>query len=118
MSNFFFLCFFLCAKVVCGMEETIENQLVIPGTRIGDAEDYEAGPGTYVRHKYVYSSLVGKVEISGAQGEKPTISVARSAEPSLVPAVGSIVTGSFQISFCWSLFSLLILFLVFFFQVK
>eukprot|EP00009_Paramoeba_aestuarina_P002397 CAMPEP_0201509104 /NCGR_PEP_ID=MMETSP0161_2-20130828/2255_1 /ASSEMBLY_ACC=CAM_ASM_000251 /TAXON_ID=180227 /ORGANISM="Neoparamoeba aestuarina, Strain SoJaBio B1-5/56/2" /LENGTH=186 /DNA_ID=CAMNT_0047903957 /DNA_START=73 /DNA_END=633 /DNA_ORIENTATION=+ len=72
----------------------MDNQIVIPGTRIGGEEDYEAGPGTYIRHKYIFSSLVGKVEISsGTQGEKPTVSVARSAEPSLVPSVGSIVTG-------------------------
>ena len=83
----------------------MENQVVIPGTRIGDAEDYEPGTGTYVRHKYVFSSLVGKVEISGAQGEKPTISVVKSAEPSLVPAVGSIVTGSIRKSIGWLFFA-------------
>ena len=69
---------------------------MIPGTRIGGDDEYEAGPGTFIRHKYLYSSLVGKVELSSAaQGEKPTLSVVRSAEPSLVPAVGSIVTGIF-----------------------
>lgn len=35
---------------------------VTPGTRLCFASEYEAGPGTYVRDEYIYSSVVGVVQ--------------------------------------------------------
>ncbi|KAL1936097.1 hypothetical protein VTP01DRAFT_231 [Rhizomucor pusillus] len=67
---------------------------VTPGQRLGYAEDYIAGPGTYEREGLLYASVVGFRRIrTRDEGKLPVMSVTREKEQSAVPEVGSIVTG-------------------------
>jgi exosome complex component CSL4 len=66
--------------------------VAVPGTRLGHIENFISGSGTYVRDDYIYSSLVGEVIVDETNGQK-TLNVKRSSEPTIVPTVGSIVTG-------------------------
>jgi len=42
---------------------SIADQFVTPGTRIGSVDDFSAGKGTYVRNNHIYASVVGKVQL-------------------------------------------------------
>ncbi|KAG9292998.1 hypothetical protein G9A89_016360 [Geosiphon pyriformis] len=70
------------------------SQLVTPGQRIGIAQDFISGPGTYVRGNYIYASLVGQKLIeASSNGKLPTLSVIREKQRWDVPQVNSIITG-------------------------
>lgn len=80
------------------------STIVTPGRRLGLTQEYEAGPGTYVRGGMVYSSLLGvqrkqqpaeetKTEDSKDATSKPTLSVERSTTKFAIPAIGSEVLG-------------------------
>ncbi|CAG8462028.1 7694_t:CDS:2 [Diversispora eburnea] len=75
---------------------------VTPGTRLCFASEYEAGPGTYERDEYIYSSVVGIVQeflptvSSNTVEEKKQskiITVSREKHQSSIPDVDSIITG-------------------------
>ena len=36
-----------------------KKAVAVPGERLGSLEEYLPGKGTYIRHGYLYSSLVG-----------------------------------------------------------
>ena len=78
-------------------------RLVVPGTRICDADDnrFLSGSGTYVLHGSIYSSLVGTLNLSPVPSDgkekdhkvmKVEVESRRKELHSLVPAVGDIVT--------------------------
>jgi len=65
----------------------------IPGDKLGNVNEYESGPGTYILGNYVYASVVGLQRISEEQKEgKPVIEIAHDKPPSLVPQLGDLVT--------------------------
>jgi len=68
---------------------------VTPGRRLCLAENVTAGPGTYIRGEYIYSSVVGVVRelTPSAEGEPRIITVSREKFQSTIPEVGSVVTG-------------------------
>ncbi|KAG2228356.1 hypothetical protein INT45_011148 [Circinella minor] len=67
---------------------------VTPGQRLGYAEDYISGAGTYERDGILYASVVGLRSVdSNMDGELPTMTVSREKEQSAVPEVGSVITG-------------------------
>ncbi|KAI8377554.1 uncharacterized protein BYT42DRAFT_546231 [Radiomyces spectabilis] len=69
-------------------------EAVTPGQRLGYADDYIAGPGTYIRDGLLYASVVGLRHIEPAtDGQLPTISVSKEKEQSAVPEVGNVITG-------------------------
>ncbi|KAJ2714075.1 hypothetical protein H4R19_001917 [Coemansia spiralis] len=66
--------------------------VVTPGRRLGLAEEYEAGNGTYVRNGLIYSSILGtraEQAASDEKGGKSTLSVERKNAKFAIPAIGS-----------------------------
>ncbi|CAI2190158.1 6890_t:CDS:2, partial [Funneliformis geosporum] len=65
-----------------------------PGQRLGFAQDYAAGSGTYVRGNLLYASVVGVKRIlkTTAEGEA-ILTVSREKKQSAIPEEYSIVTG-------------------------
>lgn len=52
------------------------QKMVCPGTRLGKASDFRAGPGTYERGMYIFASVVGPREEQAAEdGKKPFLIV-------------------------------------------
>eukprot|EP01097_Dermamoeba_algensis_P004277 TRINITY_DN2820_c0_g1_i2.p1 TRINITY_DN2820_c0_g1~~TRINITY_DN2820_c0_g1_i2.p1 ORF type:complete len:242 (-),score=63.65 TRINITY_DN2820_c0_g1_i2:175-861(-) len=69
------------------------SHCVVPGERLGYADDFQASLGTYVRKQYIHASVVGfKHIVPGSEGEKPSFLVLREKETSVVPIIGNIVT--------------------------
>ncbi|KAI8096980.1 uncharacterized protein BX664DRAFT_325327 [Halteromyces radiatus] len=67
---------------------------VTPGQRLGYAQEYTAGNGTYERDGLLYASVVGIRRITTVEnGQLPIISVSKEKEQSAVPDVGSVITG-------------------------
>ncbi|KAF8067161.1 EXOSC1 [Scenedesmus sp. PABB004] len=66
--------------------------LVCVGDRLGAADEWAPGPGTYVRGGGVYASIVGAQAATPGEGGRPGVLavVARGAAP-VVPEAGSIV---------------------------
>ncbi|KAJ2810894.1 hypothetical protein H4S07_002404 [Coemansia furcata] len=71
--------------------------VVTPGRRLGVAQEYEAGTGTYVRNGVIYSSILGTRVIStsdeGSDDAKTTVSVERSNTKFAIPVIGSEILG-------------------------
>ncbi|CAG8784050.1 12312_t:CDS:2, partial [Acaulospora morrowiae] len=76
-------------------DEIMSTKYVTPGRRLCYADNVAAGPGTYLRGEYIYSSVVGAVRelAPSAEGEPRTITVTREKIQSIIPEVDSIVTG-------------------------
>ncbi|KAG0175644.1 hypothetical protein DFQ28_006592 [Apophysomyces sp. BC1034] len=71
-----------------------QPEAVTPGQRLGYAEDFIAGAGTYVRDGLLYASVVGLKHVTPGQEDQPAIiTVSREKEQSAVPEVGSVITG-------------------------
>ncbi|KAM9379633.1 exosome complex component CSL4 [Phaethornis superciliosus] len=64
----------------------------VPGERLCSAEEATAGSGTYTRHGFIFSSLVGCLEKRSEDSGLPVVSVVRDAESQLLPDVGDVVT--------------------------
>ncbi|PIA16737.1 hypothetical protein COEREDRAFT_15229 [Coemansia reversa NRRL 1564] len=69
---------------------------VTPGRRLGLAEEYEAGSGTYTRNGMIYSSILGTKVVEKAEEpketdsqSKPTLYVKRSNAKFAIPVIGS-----------------------------
>ncbi|CAO3627420.1 unnamed protein product [Cunninghamella blakesleeana] len=74
--------------------DTKSYEAVTPGQRLGYAQDYIIGPGTYERDGLIYSSVVGIRHITNSDGNQlPIISVSKEKEQSAVPDVGSVIVG-------------------------
>ncbi|KAH8552605.1 hypothetical protein BGW37DRAFT_466468 [Umbelopsis sp. PMI_123] len=70
------------------------STIVTPGQRLGYAQDFAAGAGTYERGGLLYASVVGvKKVIKQPNGNLETITIVREKEQSAVPSVGSVITG-------------------------
>ncbi|CAB4396892.1 hypothetical protein RhiirA5_281770 [Rhizophagus irregularis] len=71
------------------------KNIVTPGQRLGFAQDYVAGPGTYVRGNLLYASVVGMKRVSKqtAEGETLVLTVSREKQQSAIPEVCSLITG-------------------------
>ena len=54
-------------------------EIVTPGQRLGHAQDYTGGPGTYVRGDFLYASVVG-VKRVWVKTDKKVQSVRRRSE--------------------------------------
>ncbi|KAJ2492192.1 hypothetical protein IWW37_001640 [Coemansia sp. RSA 2050] len=69
--------------------------IVTPGRRLGVAEEYESGTGTYLRNGVIYSSILGTRTISneGSEDVKATVSVERSNTKFAIPVIGSEILG-------------------------
>ncbi|KAJ2833444.1 hypothetical protein FBU31_001904 [Coemansia sp. 'formosensis'] len=76
---------------------TASPVVVTPGRRLGVAQEYEAGTGTYVRNGVIYSSILGTRVIStsdeGSDDAKTTVSVERSNTKFAIPVIGSEILG-------------------------
>lgn len=67
--------------------------ICIPGERLGSADLYKVGEGTYIRHGFIFSTLAGYKKTSTvSDGEIPEISVVSGEQSSVIPEVRSIVT--------------------------
>ncbi|RIA91202.1 hypothetical protein C1645_724344 [Glomus cerebriforme] len=70
------------------------KNIVTPGQRLGFAQDYVSGPGTYVRGNLLYASVVGMKRVTKqTTGESPMLTVSREKQQSAIPEVYSIITG-------------------------
>ncbi|EDO49274.1 predicted protein [Nematostella vectensis] len=69
----------------------MEASIAVPGERLGSAEQYSAGNGTYSRHGHIYSCLAGYRHVE-KDGDKSVMSIVREEEKDVVPKIGSIVT--------------------------
>jgi len=70
------------------------KDIVTPGQRLGFAQDYVAGPGTYARGNLLYASVVGIKQVSiQTAGELPKLTVSREKQQSAIPEVHSVITG-------------------------
>ncbi|CAM0134871.1 hypothetical protein VKS41_000560 [Umbelopsis sp. WA50703] len=68
--------------------------VVTPGQRLGYAQDYIAGPGTYEKDGLLYASVVGAKKLYKNENDQlHTLTIIREKEQSSVPTVGSTVTG-------------------------
>ncbi|KAJ1998673.1 hypothetical protein H4S02_011105 [Coemansia sp. RSA 2611] len=69
--------------------------IVTPGRRLGVAEEYESGAGTYLRNGVIYSSILGTRTITTEESEdaKATVSVERSNTKFAIPVIGSEILG-------------------------
>ncbi|MHA2357220.1 MAG: exosome complex RNA-binding protein Csl4 [Candidatus Heimdallarchaeaceae archaeon] len=66
------------------------NELVFPGTRIAVTEEFLGGTGTYSNEDYIFSAVIGYVNINI---EKHEISVLSKPKMTPVPKVGDIFIG-------------------------
>ncbi|KAJ1823109.1 hypothetical protein LPJ56_000445 [Coemansia sp. RSA 2599] len=68
-----------------------DTAFITPGRRLGIAQEYEAGSGTYVRNGTIYSSILGTKKISEKSegAEKPTVSVEKADSKFAIPVIGS-----------------------------
>ncbi|KAJ1730823.1 hypothetical protein LPJ61_002820, partial [Coemansia biformis] len=71
-----------------------ELVVVTPGRRLGLADEYEPGSGTYMRNGVIYSSILGtrttrEAQEKGDAGDKPVLSVERKSAKFAIPAIGS-----------------------------
>lgn len=41
----------------------MSTTFVTPGKKLGSIQEYEVGPGTYIRNNYIYSSTLGEIYI-------------------------------------------------------
>ena len=71
------------------------DSFAIPGERLGSTDEFQPGPGTYVRGAFIYSKLVGRKRIieKGADGcSKAKISIHNGDENKhFVPEKGSML---------------------------
>ena len=67
-----------------------ENNITIPGERLGSTSQFDNGDGTYVRNGFIYSKLCGKKNLTDVEDGQPVISVLRNNGQNLVPEVKSI----------------------------
>ena len=78
------------------IKENDKRRVVVPGMRICAAEEhYIAGQGTYALQGYIYSSLVGFLQlVKKTKDEQETVSIEVHTpnEETTVPALGDIVT--------------------------
>ncbi|CAG8525660.1 12539_t:CDS:2 [Ambispora leptoticha] len=67
------------------------STLVTPGQRIGSAQEFKAGPGTYTRGNFIHASLFGQKTLAQPQaseeGQLPTLSVVREKQRWAVPQI-------------------------------
>ncbi|SAL95264.1 hypothetical protein [Absidia glauca] len=77
------------------MKDTPSYEAVTPGQRLGYAQEYIAGNGTYERDGLLYASVVGIRHITTPENKDqlPIISVSKEKEQSAVPDVGNLITG-------------------------
>ncbi|CAO3592941.1 unnamed protein product [Absidia cylindrospora] len=75
------------------MTDNTSYEAVTPGQRLGYAQEYIAGNGTYERNGLLCASVVGIRHITTPDDENqlPIISVSKEKEQSAVPDVGSLV---------------------------
>jgi exosome complex RNA-binding protein Csl4 len=60
----------------------------VPGTKLGDASEFESGSGTYILANAIYASVVGaKSTIEAKEAGKPTLTVLHDKPASLVQAL-------------------------------
>ncbi|GAX77478.1 hypothetical protein CEUSTIGMA_g4922.t1 [Chlamydomonas eustigma] len=72
----------------------MSGAIVCVGDRLGNQDDYIAGPGTYVRNGYIHSSVVGfQRMLDEASTSKLTIEVHSQRSVPKVPKPGDVVTG-------------------------
>jgi len=69
------------------------GQRVVPGLRICASDDrHVSGPGTYSQHGYIYSSLVGEINLVHGGDNVVSVQVEGVGDKTVVPAAGDIVT--------------------------
>jgi len=77
---------------------------VIPGQKICKADAlHVSGQGTYVRHGFIYSNLLGYLLVEESSEQRITVQVQRDNEKNAVPSAGCIVTArinSINARFC------------------
>jgi len=44
--------------------------IVTPGKKLGNVQEYNVGPGTYIRNNYIYSSTLGEIYITNDPEKK------------------------------------------------
>eukprot|EP01096_Ripella_sp_DP13-Kostka_P002773 TRINITY_DN13829_c0_g1_i1.p1 TRINITY_DN13829_c0_g1~~TRINITY_DN13829_c0_g1_i1.p1 ORF type:complete len:189 (+),score=60.13 TRINITY_DN13829_c0_g1_i1:3-569(+) len=71
-----------------------DQEVVLPGKRLGRSSDLHAGPGTFERNGFIFASLSGFLKLTTIPGQEvSTVSVERDYDVSVVPRVGSTVIG-------------------------
>ena len=51
------------------MSEANTSSVVVPGERVGSLDQFSAGSGTYIRHGFVHSCLVGHKHVREISGD-------------------------------------------------
>ncbi|KAF9586298.1 Exosome complex component CSL4 [Lunasporangiospora selenospora] len=68
-------------------------EAVIPGQRLGHAQEYIAGSGTYLHQDFLYASVVGIKQINPSDNDGlPFLTVQRESSQSAIPDIDTIVT--------------------------
>ncbi|GAB5358072.1 hypothetical protein AAMO2058_000427500 [Amorphochlora amoebiformis] len=72
-------------------------EIAIPGDRMGELKDYEAGPGTYTLNGIIFASVVGVKKMTKAKNEnnkksKQRVEIFRKQSASELPERGDIIT--------------------------
>jgi len=73
------------------------GELVVPGIRLCESDDrHVAGPGTYLQHGYIYSSLLGHLNLVTLKNNVVSVEVEGCGQVTVVPSTGDIVTVKVQ----------------------
>jgi len=74
-------------------EMSIDGEIVTPGDRLGEVDQFRSGQGSYALDEYIYASVVGIKQIQQTNSrEKPIIQVLKEKQSSLVPQISNTVT--------------------------
>ena len=68
------------------------DEILVPGTRIGEVANYAAGPGTYVFDDVIYASVLGVKQLSMSADGKATVRIEHNKPASVVPQIGDVIT--------------------------
>lgn len=69
------------------------TDFVVPGIRLCESDDrHVAGPGTYLQHGYIYSSLLGQLNLVHLKNNVVSVEVVGAGQVTVVPSPGDIVT--------------------------
>lgn len=69
------------------------GEIVVPGIRLCESDDrHVAGPGTYLQHGYIYSSLLGQLNLVTLKNNVVSVEVEGCGQVTVVPSTGDVVT--------------------------
>jgi len=69
------------------------SKIVVPGVRLCESDDrHVGGAGTYTQHGYIYSSLLGQLNLLHTNNKTVSVEVEGCGQKTIVPSTGDVVT--------------------------